>query len=314
MWTCRARPSARTHEAWSKRSIVGFQIPAHFTEPAGGLLAAGRGRQTERTMERIGKVAVTGKAQIQRKPGKVGGSRVNAIQRSVETQAPAILVNAQARFATENAGEMKRRTVHQAGDVIEGEVFGEASCQQQACHLRVPPMRFGGPCAATTSRLDAACLISAGEYSIQKIQGGFLNCQLVFFPGEQEATKSLEPKKVPLADQSLRELECLALGAVGGKCADGLEQSFGGKCKRGAIIAAFHRVPDAIGFVPVEEQNLIRVGDEFPASLTPDKDAAAHADDLVSFTAFLAAAFAGMWPTSDVGYGNTLAAIEPGDM
>jgi len=110
--TCRAPISVRNARSLAQTSVGDFQIPAHFTETAARLLAANRRRQAERATERIRKVAVAGKAKIQRKPGKVVGAGVDAIERGVETQAVSILMNAQSSLAAENAAQMKRRTVY----------------------------------------------------------------------------------------------------------------------------------------------------------------------------------------------------------
>ena len=198
-------------------------------------------------------------------------------------------------------------------NVLERQVFPQPRRQEQAGRFGVPAMRVDRR-GAIVSPLDAAWPVRASDHSIQNNHASLLNGQHVSLPCEQELAKALMKEKNALTAQRLLALERLALAEVSAERLSSLAQSLRRKSKRRAIVAVPNWMRYAVGFVAIEEQNLIRVRHEFPAPMAPHEHAAAHKDNLVRLSRLLSAALTTMGPASHVRDGNDSAAMKPGNM
>jgi len=157
--------------------------------------------------------------------------------------------------------------MHGASDVLQSQIFREAPGQQQARLFRLLAMNTGSRRAAPR-RVNAAAPIGVPHQRDEQVQRPFINHQTVLRACEQTLADALMEKEDCLLGERVSEVE-QALRAIrngGLKKANDFPQQFRAKSEHGAVVAAFDRVRATIRLVLVEEQNVIRIGDELAPS------------------------------------------------
>jgi hypothetical protein len=289
-----------------------FQIPAQFTKARGSHAPAFRGGETKRTPEGVREMAVTGIAQVERQSRQIGCSPMNPLQCCAKTKTISILMNAQTDLATENTGEMEGRDVNRRGDVIERQIFCKTRGQKQSGRFRAFTMRLRRRNAASP-RPNIACAVSVSEHSIEEGQSGFFNRQAVILAREQKLAQPLVQQKSSLTAQRVPKLERLLPFSMLPEQSNGLHQNFRAEREHRTIVTALNGMRHAVGFLPVEKQNVIRVGHEITASLPLHERAGTHEDNLVRFTPLLATTRATMWPAANIRDGHHSTAVQRGN-
>src|SRR5581483_1651131 len=111
-----------------RRGKSDFQILAHFAErPAAGVAAHFGGRATELAAEGVGEMAVAGKSEFEGECSEVVGAIGQSFERGAEPKQGEVTVDRHAGSLLKDAGEVKGRRVHGAGDLVECDTFAKSA-------------------------------------------------------------------------------------------------------------------------------------------------------------------------------------------
>src|SRR5438046_8310936 len=147
--------------------------------------------------------------------------------------------------------------VHGAGNVPQGQVFGQARGQQQAGPLRLRPMSLGGGGTAWLGP-EATWVINAPHDRRQKVHSQLVEGQSVVALGQRTLAQSMLGKENSLITQRMSELKRLLWPILNVRLVAGhrFAQQVRSEGEHRAIIAVAHRVGHAVRLVPSEEKNL----------------------------------------------------------
>ena len=92
-----------------------------------GISAHVGGSATELAAEGVSKVAVAGKPDVEGRCRKIVGTALKSFKRSAESQLDQIAMDRDAGLLMKHAGEMKRRRMHGASNVVKPDTLAQAA-------------------------------------------------------------------------------------------------------------------------------------------------------------------------------------------